>query len=92
MNIYKPIITKELLQEANLHSEINNFLENRETVENKIFNKFEDIDINAEEMEFEKCIFKNCKISGTFERAVFRDVETKKKIRYYKRIYNKGST
>ena len=74
MNIYKPIITKEQLQESDLHDEINTFLEKGETIENKIFDKFEDIDINAEEMEFEKCIFKNCKITGTFEKAVFRDV------------------
>ena len=25
-------------------------------------------------MEFEKCIFKNCKITGNFDKAVFRDV------------------
>ena len=74
MNVYKPIITKELLQISNIQDEINLFLENGETTENKIFDKFEDIDINAEDMEFEKCIFKNCKITGTFEKAVFRDV------------------
>ena len=70
MNIYKPIIG-ELSEEKDIHSSIEQYKSNGTLIENKLITKLEDIDLNAEDVEFEKCIFKDCKIQGTFERAVF---------------------
>lgn len=73
MNIYKPII-KDVEEETDIHSYIEEFKKNGTQIENKIFIKLEEHELNAEEVEFEKCIFKDCKISGSFEKAVFHDV------------------
>lgn len=73
MNIYKPIIG-ELTEEKQIHQAIEQYRNEEIIVENKKFEKLEEIDVNAEEVEFEKCIFIDCKISGSFEKAVFHDV------------------
>lgn len=73
MNIYKPIIGT-LNEIADIHSSIDLYKQEGITIENKLISKLEEIDFNAEDVEFEKCIFKDCKITGTFEKAVFHDV------------------
>lgn len=73
MNIYKPIIGT-LEEIANIHSSIDLYKQEGITIENKLISKLEEIDFNAEDVEFEKCIFKDCKINGSFEKAVFHDV------------------
>lgn len=73
MNIYKPIIG-EVIEIADIHSSIDLYKKEGVTIENKLISKLEEIDFNAEDIEFEKCIFKDCKITGTFEKAVFHDV------------------
>lgn len=73
MNIYRPIINN-ILENANLSEEIDEFRADGTTIENKRFTKIEEFDLNAEEVEFEKCIFENCKITGSFEKATFHDV------------------
>lgn len=73
MNIYEPIITN-ILEEGDIHKELEVFKEEGITIENKRFSKLEEFDLNAEEAEFEKCIFENCKITGSFEKATFHDV------------------
>ena len=73
MNIYRPIINN-ILEESSLLEEIDEFRKEGITIENKRFSKIEEIDLNAEEVEFEKCIFENCKITGSFEKATFHDV------------------
>ena len=73
MNIYKPII-KELSEVSNLYMLIEQYKEDGMCIENKSFNKIEEIDLSCEEIEFEKCVFKNCKIVGNLERATFHDI------------------
>ncbi len=73
MNICKPIINNNL-EESNIHKELEEFRKDGIIIENKKFSKLEEYDLNAEDAEFEKCIFENCKISGSFERATFHDV------------------
>ena len=73
MNIYKPIIN-ELSEESNLYLLIEQYKRDGISIENKSFNKIEEIDLNCEEIEFEKCVFKNCKIVGNLERASFHDI------------------
>lgn len=73
MNIYKPIIGT-LEEIADIHPSIDLYKQEGITIENKLISKLEEIDFNAEDVEFEKCIFKDCKITGTFEKAVFHDV------------------
>ncbi len=73
MNIYKPIIGL-LTEEKQLHQAIEKYKQEGIIVENKKIEKIEEFDFNSEEVEFEKCIFKDCKINGSFEKAVFHDV------------------
>ena len=73
MNIYKPIIG-ELTEEEKIHPAIESYKNDEIIIENKHFKKIEEIDLNAEEVEFEKCIFTDCKITGSFEKATFHDV------------------
>ena len=54
MNIYRPIINN-ILEESSLLEEIDEFRKEGITIENKRFSKIEEIDLNAEEVEFEKC-------------------------------------
>ena len=73
MNIYRPILG-ELIKEENLQLSIEKFRQEGITIENKSICMLEEIDLNCEEIEFEKCIFKDCRISGSFEKAVFHDI------------------
>ena len=60
MNIYRPILG-ELIKEENLQLSIEKFRQEGITIENKSICMLEEIDLNCEEIEFEKCIFKDCR-------------------------------
>lgn len=74
MNIYRPIIGK-VIENSSLEKEIEKYKNEMTTIENKLFAKEENLEINAEDIEFEKCIFKDCRISGNLSKSIFHDVK-----------------
>ncbi len=66
--IYKLI---ENAKENNLEEMINIAIKDEIDIENCIFKDQSDININTENIEFKKCLFQNCKISGKLEKTYF---------------------
>ena len=71
--IKSTLIKSYLIEIINIHADIEKYRQDGISIENKKILKLEEIDLNCEDVEFEKCVFKDCKIKGSFEKAVFHD-------------------